>query len=253
MAQAKLQKKASAQGGSGKIARKSRPWLGPRPLRWLKRGFAALLILALLPVVLTLVYALPFVHPVSTLMLKDAVTFAGYDRRWVELEDVAPILVHSVTMSEDGQFCSHQGIDLGALNEVISDALDGEPVRGASTITMQSVKNLYLWQGRSYLRKVLEAPLAVIFDLILPKKRIMEIYLNIVEWGPGIYGIEAAAQHHFGRPASKLTARQAALLAVTLPNPIERNPAKPTRKLNQLASIIQKRAQAAGSHVACFK
>ncbi|MEZ5810100.1 MAG: monofunctional biosynthetic peptidoglycan transglycosylase [Rhizobiaceae bacterium] len=209
--------------------------------------------LAFLPVLLTVLYALPFVHPVSTLMLKDTVMMNDYERRWVELEDIAPVLVHSVTMSEDGQFCSHHGIDLGALNEVIGDALDGEPVRGASTIPMQTVKNLYLWQDRSYLRKALEAPMALMLDLILSKKRIMEIYLNIVEWGPGVYGAEAAARHHFGRPASKLTSRQAALLAVTLPNPIARNPARPTRKLNQLASIIQKRVRQASSHIACFK
>ena len=118
---------------------------------------------------------------------------------------------------------------------------------------MQTVKNLYLWDGRSYLRKALEAPLAVMFDLILPKTRIMEIYLNIAEWGPGIYGIEAAAQRHFGRSASKLTSRQAALLAVTLPNPIQRNPARPSKRLGRLASIVQKRVSQASSHIACFK
>lgn len=210
-------------------------------------------VVAFMPLLLTAIYALPFMHPVSTLMVKDKITLQGYDRRWVNLDEIAPALVYSVTMSEDGQFCSHRGIDFGALNEVIEDALDGEPVRGASTISMQSVKNLYLWQGRSYVRKALEAPLALMYDLILPKKRIMEIYLNIAEWGPGIYGIEAAAQHHFGRSAAKLTSRQAALLAVTLPNPIARNPAKPTRKLARLASIVQKRVRQASSHIACFK
>ncbi len=202
---------------------------------------------------LTAIYALPFVHPVSTLMVKDAVTFTDYDRRWVSLDDIAPVLVHSVAMSEDSRFCSHHGIDFDALNNVLEDALDGGPVRGASTIPMQTVKNLYLWQGRSYLRKIIEAPLALMFDLMLPKKRIMEIYLNIAEWGPGIYGIEAAAQHHFGRSAARLTSRQAALLAVSLPNPIVRNPAKPSKTLNRLASIVQKRVRQASSHIACFK
>ncbi len=235
-----------------KPARKKSRRSSPRIRLWLKRIAIALGVLAVLPVVLTVLYAVPFVHPVSTLMLKDVVTFNGYDRRWVDLENIAPVMIHSVTMSEDGQFCSHHGIDLAALNEVIVDALDGEPVRGASTISMQSVKNLYLWQGRSYVRKVIEAPLAVMFDLVLPKKRVMEIYLNIAEWGPGIYGIEAAARHYFKRSASKLTSRQAALLAVTLPNPHLRNPAKPTKKLNRLASIIQKRVRGATSHIACF-
>lgn len=243
--------KKPKSGARAKRSRKSR--VSPRLRKWLKRLGIAAGVIALLPILLTLLYAVPFVHPVSTLMLKDTVTLTKYDRRWVNLEDVAPVLVHSVAMSEDGQFCSHHGIDFGALNEVLEDALDGEPVRGASTITMQTVKNLYLWQGRSYLRKLLEAPLAVMFDLILPKKRIMEVYLNIAEWGPGIYGIEAASRHHFGRSAAKLTSRQAALLAVTLPNPILRNPAKPSRKLGRLASIIQKRVRGATSHIACFK
>ena len=208
---------------------------------------------ALVPVALTLLYLLPFVHPPSTLMMRDAVTLRGYDRQWVDLEDIAPVLVASVIMSEDGQFCSHRGIDWGALNEVLDGALAGESTRGASTIPMQTVKNLYLWQGRSFLRKVMEAPLALGFDAVTPKKRIMEIYLNIVEWAPGVYGAQAAAQHHFGVDAKDLTRRQAALLAVTLPNPHERDPAKPSRGLTRLAGLIEKRAQQAGSHIRCVR
>ncbi|MFZ1681360.1 MAG: monofunctional biosynthetic peptidoglycan transglycosylase [Rhizobiaceae bacterium] len=210
-------------------------------------------VLVAIPLILTLVYALPFVHPVSTLMAGDLVTLKGYDRRWVDMEEIAPVLVHSVIMSEDGQFCAHWGIDLRELGGVIDDAIDGEPVRGASTLTMQSVKNLFLWPGRSILRKLLELPMAVGYDLVLTKRRIMEIYLNVAEWGPGIYGIEAAARHHFGRSAKNLTARQAALLAVTLPNPIRRNPAKPTAALRKLAAVIERRAAQAGAYVGCVK
>ncbi len=210
-------------------------------------------VLATIPLILTLVYALPFVHPVSTLMAGDLVTLKGYDRRWVDMEEIAPVLIHSVIMSEDGQFCAHWGIDLRELGGVIDDAVDGEPVRGASTLTMQSVKNLFLWPGRSILRKLLELPMAVGYDLVLTKRRIMEIYLNIAEWGPGIYGIEAAARHHFGRSAKNLTARQAALLAVTLPNPVKRNPAKPTAALRKLAAVIERRAAQAGAYVGCVK
>jgi monofunctional biosynthetic peptidoglycan transglycosylase len=217
----------------------------------LGRIFVASFAIAMVPVVLTFLYLAPIVHPISTLMLRDLVTFEGYRREWVPLEEIAPVLVHSVIMSEDGQFCSHDGIDWAALNAVIDVALSGEPTRGASTIPMQTVKNLFLWQGRSFVRKALEAPLALGFDLVVPKRRIMEIYLNIVEWAPGVYGAEAAAQHHFGRSAKELTRRQAALLAVTLPNPHVRNPAKPTPGLNRLASIIERRAQQAGSHVRC--
>lgn len=118
---------------------------------------------------------------------------------------------------------------------------------------MQMVKNLFLWNGRSYLRKGLEFPLALIADAVLSKKRIMEIYLNIAEWGPGIYGIEAAARHYFKRSAAKLTARQAALLAVTLPNPALRNPAKPTRNMQRIARIVAGRAMRSGPYVTCVK
>lgn len=220
---------------------------------WLKRAAIVVLVLVFLPIALTVVYRIPAVHPVSTLMAKDLVTLQGYDRRWVDLDEIAPVLVHSVMMSEDGQFCAHNGVDWGALNEVIDNALEGEKTRGASTITMQSAKNLFLWSSRSYVRKGLEIPLAWYMNVVLPKRRVMEIYLNIAEWGPGIYGVEAAAQHHFGRSAAKLSRRQSALLAVTLPSPLKRNPAKPTRGLNRLAATIEKRARQAGAYIDCLK
>ena len=221
---------------------------------WLQRTIKIAVVLALLPIVLTILYLPPFVHPISTLMVKDLITFQGYDRRWVPLEDVAPVLAHSVIMSEDGQFCSHRGVDLGELKQVVDDAIAGEPTRGASTITMQTVKNLYLWpRPFETLRKVVELPIAVYFDLVMPKRRIMEIYLNIAQWGPNIYGIEAAAQHHFGRSAKNLTRRQAALLAVTLPNPITRNPARPGPGLRRLANLIERRAAQSGDYVDCLR
>lgn len=216
------------------------------------RAFLYLVALGLLPVVLTILYLPSFMHPVSTLMLKDLATFQGYDRQWVSIDDMSPVLVHSVIMSEDGQFCAHRGIDWAELNLVIDDAMAGEATRGASTITMQTVKNLYLWhRPLGTLRKIVELPLAVYTDLVMPKRRIMEIYLNIAEWGPGIYGAEAAAQHHFGRSAKELSRRQAALLAVTLPNPIARNPGKPGPGLRRLASIIERRASRSGAYVSC--
>ncbi|WP_367718741.1 monofunctional biosynthetic peptidoglycan transglycosylase [Nitratireductor sp. GISD-1A_MAKvit] len=223
-------------------------------MRWLVRRLAlVLVVLALIPAILTLVYRVPFVHPVSTLMMRDLAVFSGYDRRWKSLDEMGSLIQHSVMMSEDGRFCAHGGVDWAALNIVINDALSGEKPRGASTIPMQTVKNLYLWQGRSFIRKGLELPLAMYVDLVLPKRRIMEIYLNIVEWGPNIYGVEAAAQHYFGRSADRLTRRQAALLAVSLPNPLERNPARPSRGLNRLAANIEKRARKAGGYVGCLK
>ena len=162
------------------------------------------------------------------------------------------MLVQSVVMSEDGKFCSHAGIDWAALNAVIDSALDGEQTRGASTITMQTAKNLFLWPGRSFIRKGLEIPLAMWIDLVLPKHRIMEIYLNIAEWGDGIYGIETTSWIRFGRPASELTARQAALLTVALPNPHLRDPVNPGPGMQRLAGLIEARAAKSGGYVDCL-
>jgi monofunctional glycosyltransferase len=215
---------------------------------WRRRVAIGLVVLVCLPFVLTVLYLLPFIHPVSTLMLKDLATFSGYDRRWVSLDEVAPPLLHSMVMSEDGQFCSHHGVDLGELK-----AMEGELSRGASTITMQTVKNLYLWhRPLGSVRKVIELPLAVYVDLVMPKRRIMEIYVNIVELGPGIYGVEAAAQHHFGKSAKNLSRREAALLTAALPNPFLRNPSKPSAGMRRIAAIIERRARGAGDYVRCL-
>jgi monofunctional biosynthetic peptidoglycan transglycosylase len=236
----------------GMAARPMR-WNRTGAKRWMRRGIVAALVLAAIPAVLTILYLPYFVHPVSTLMLKDLATFSGYDRRWVSIDDVAPVLAHSVIMSEDGQFCFHRGIDLAELKGVVGDAMQGEATRGASTITMQTVKNLFLWsRPMASARKLVELPLAVYFDAVMSKRRIMEIYLNVAEWGPGIYGIEAAAQHHFGVSANRLTRRQAALLAVTLPNPIARNPSKPGHGLRRLAGLIERRAARSGAYVGCL-
>lgn len=221
--------------------------------RWIMRLVLAAVAVALLPFVLSLVYLAPATHPVSTLMIARAVTLQGYDRRWVPLEAMGTALPHSVMMSEDGQFCRHRGIDWGALNAVIEEALAGDKARGASTIPMQTVKNLFLWQGRSFVRKAIEAPLALYYDLVTPKHRILEIYLNIAEWGPNVFGAEAAARHHFGKSAKDLTHREAALLAVTLPNPRERDPAMPGPGLRRLAGTIEARAAKAGDYVGCLQ
>jgi monofunctional biosynthetic peptidoglycan transglycosylase len=191
-------------------------------------------------------------HPASTLMLGETLTGRAYERQWVAFDNIAPVLVQSVMMSEDGQFCIHAGIDWQALNLVIDDALEGEATRGASTIAMQTAKNLFLPPTRSVLRKALEIPMAMWMDMVWSKRRLMEIYLNIAEWAPGIYGIEAAAQAYFGVPSAKLSARQAALLAVTLPNPIKRNAANPSRSMNRLAGVIEKRAQQSGAYIKCL-
>ena len=211
----------------------------------------AIMVLAAIPLILTPLYALRSVHPVSTLMIWDEITARPALRDWVSIDDVSPVLLHSIIMSEDGQFCRHRGVDWGELRAVVDQALDGEETRGASTLTMQTVKNLFLWNDRSFIRKGLELPLALYFDLVLSKRRIMEIYVNIAEWDTGVYGIEAAAQHYFGKSASKLTAREAALITVSLPAPDLRSPANPSATMRKLARRVERLAQRSGSYVGC--
>lgn len=206
-------------------------------------------VLVLIPVILVPVYR--FVPPVSTLMIFDWVVRGGaIERTWIPFDEIAPTLVASVIMSEDGKFCSHHGVDWDELSKVL-DRSDDRP-RGASTLTMQSAKNLFLWPSRSYLRKAVEMPIALYADLIWGKRREMEIYLNVVEWGPGIFGAEAAARHYFNRAAKGLSPGQSALLAATLPNPSARDPAHPTVALQSLARTIAARARMSGAYIDCL-
>jgi len=222
-----------------------------RPSRFrriLRFGLKVAAVLALIPAVLVPVYVV--IPPISTLMIATRIAHGPIERDWVSFDEIAKVLVISVMVSEDGQFCAHRGVDWGALNEVLEDP-DG-PSRGASTIAMQTVRNLFLWTSPSYLRKGLEIPIALYADAIWTKRRTMEIYLNIAEWGPNIFGIEAAAQHHFSRSAKDLTASQSALLAVTLPNPRTRDPAKPSGMMRSLARTVAARARVAGDYVKCL-
>ncbi|WP_181459264.1 monofunctional biosynthetic peptidoglycan transglycosylase [Rhizobium sp.] len=232
------------------IHRRALVWLKGRSL--MMRIVLAIAALLVLPYALIFLYVLPFIHPVSTLMLRDLALLRGYDRQWVSIDQISPVLVQSVMMSEDGQFCFHGGVDWGEMRMLVTDTLRGEATRGGSTIPMQTAKNLFLWNSRSFVRKAMELPLAVTADFVWSKRRLMEIYLNIAEWGPGIYGIEAAARYHFKVPASKLTSRQAALLAVSLPNPIDRNAGKPGRGLRSLAGVIERRARSSGEYIRCI-
>jgi monofunctional biosynthetic peptidoglycan transglycosylase len=186
-------------------------------------------------------------------MLARWVTGKRVERTTVPLEAVAPVLARSVIASEDGRFCSHRGIDLSELRAAWEDAEDISEVRGGSTITQQAAKNLFLWGGRSYVRKALEFPLALWMDLVLPKRRIMEIYLNIAEWGPnGEFGAEAGARHAFGKPAANVTAGEAALLAAMLPNPKRRSAKAPRPGVRRVAGIVQTRAARSGPIDACL-
>ncbi len=208
------------------------------PFRLLARGivWAGLALLALF-IGLVALYA--SVRPVSTLMLARTIEGKGYQRIYAPLRTIAPTALATVIASEDASFCDNDGVDWGALHEVLSGAGKHGPSRGASTITMQTAKNLFLWPGRSVIRKGIEIPMALVLGKAWPKARTLEIYFNIAEWGDGLYGIEAAAERYFHKSASQLNPHEAALLATSLPNPLERNPAHPTPLQRRLAGWLE--------------
>jgi monofunctional glycosyltransferase len=202
-----------------------------------------LLAAVLLPYVLTPLYRVG--HPVSMLMAWRWLEGAPVSRQWIDLPAISPYLPRAVVAAEDAQFCKHHGIDWGALREVINDAEEGEALRGASTITQQVAKNLFLWPIPGPIRKLLEFPLAIWIDYVLPKQRILEIYLNIAELGPsGQFGAEAGSVYAFGHSAASLSSREASLLAAILPNPVARSARNPRPGVRRLAGIHAARAQA---------
>lgn len=221
--------------------------MGVRVFKWL--AGAAILVATLLA---AWIVADTVLHPRSTLMLARDLAGKPVDRRWIALGDVSPTLVSAVILSEDGQFCRHRGVDWSSLRDVVRHGR-GAPSRGASTLTMQVVKNLFLWPGRSYLRKAIEIPLALLLNVVWSKKRVMETYLNIAELGDGVFGVEAASQAAFGTSAATLTARQAALLATSLPNPFLRRAGKPNRLHRALANRILSFLPDADAHTLCLR
>ena len=171
-------------------------------------------------------------------------TGSRVQRIYVPIGRMAPSLPLTVIIAEDGTFCRNRGVDFSAIREALHQAdEDFQEARGGSTITQQTVKNLFLWQGRSFIRKALEVPLALWMNLVLPKRRVLEIYLNIAEWGPnGEFGAEAGARYAFGKSARELTPRQAAELAAILPNPVHRSARVPSQQLRKLAGVYERRA-----------
>jgi monofunctional biosynthetic peptidoglycan transglycosylase len=204
-----------------------------------------ILLVLLAPYALAVAYRV--VDPPSTLMLWRQVTGQRVVRIWVPLAQMAPTLPAAVVAAEDASFCRNSGIDFGELRDALSDVDDIDDlgvVRGGSTISQQAAKNLFLWPGRSIVRKILEAPLALWLNIVLPKRRLLEIYLNIAEWGPnGEFGAEAGARRAFGHGARELTLPQAALMAAVLPNPRRRDARNPSPGLRRLAGIYQGRAR----------
>lgn len=222
------------------------------PLHRLARG-ALWAILALVALFLGLVALYAFVRPISTLMAARTIEGKSYQRVYAPLKTIAPAALAAVTVSEDAGFCDNDGVDWGSLRGVLNGAGKRGPSRGASTITMQTAKNLFLWPGRSVIRKGLEIGMALVMDKAWSKGRTLEIYLNIAEWGDGLYGIEAAAQRYFRKSASQLDAHEAALLATSLPNPIRRNPARPSAMQRRLAASLEERARGSSDLMKCLR
>jgi monofunctional biosynthetic peptidoglycan transglycosylase len=238
MAEAGALKRRRARGASRRV----------RARRLVRRLALVVAVLLALPFLLIPLYR--FVDPpVTNVMLVKALGGAGIDKTWVDIDRISPSLVRAVIASEDQRFCEHHGIDWVEVQNALDDE-DGR-FRGASTITMQTVKNLFLWTGRSWFRKALEAPLALYAELFLSKRRIMEIYLNIVEWDVGVYGAEAAAGLYFRVPAAKLSATQAARLAAVLPSPASRDAAAPGPGTARIARRIAARAASLGDAAGC--
>ncbi len=228
-------------------ARKRAGWTLRDVLRWLRRG-----VLGVVGVFVFFVVLFTFINPVMTpYMIAESWRHGGVSRDWVDLEDMAPDMARAAVAAEDANFCLHWGFDIHA----IRSALDEGAGRGASTISQQVVKNVFLWQGRSWARKALEALMTPIVELVWTKRRIVEVYLNVAETGKGIFGVEAAAQAYFGTSAAELRPAQAALIASALPDPKGRNPARPSGFLRQRAAQIAEGAATirADGRSACFE
>ena len=204
-------------------------WLR-RILRWAVRG-----VLLLAAMILAWIVAYRFIDPPGGIyMLQEWRRVGTIQHEWVPIEAIAPVMARSVIAAEDANFCRHNGFDLDAIRAALAEGTG----RGASTLTQQVVKNVFLWHGRSWLRKALEAAITPVVELFWTKRRIVEVYLNVAEFDEGVFGVGAAARHHFDTTAADLSARQAALLAAVLPAPQTRDAARPSDFLNQRARAI---------------
>lgn len=221
-----------------------------RPYRWLRKWLLRGVLAAIALVVFMIVTYSVINPPTTPYIVSEGVRLGDIDRQWIPLDEVAPVMARSVVAAEDANFCLHWGLDLDAIVEA---AEDGN--RGGSTISQQVVKNVYLWHGRSWLRKGLEALMTPAVELVWSKRRIIEVYLNVVEFDEGIFGIEAASQHYFGVPPSDLSATQAARLAAILPSPKTRSASRPTQYLRKRAASIASGAATiqADGRAKCFQ
>jgi monofunctional biosynthetic peptidoglycan transglycosylase len=231
MANTPRSSKATRAGTDAPVpAEEAKRPLPRRVLRWAGRAIAAIGAAFLF---LILLFAV--VPPPTTLyMASESFRLGGVERDWVGGDQIAPVMFRSVVAAEDANFCLHWGFDLAEIRRAVEQGSN----RGASTITQQVVKNVFLWHGRNWARKAMEAVMTPVVELVWTKRRVLVVYLNVAEFGEGIFGVEAAAQHYFGIPAAKLSPTQAARLAAVLPNPKERNPARPSGSLRKRAAAI---------------
>jgi monofunctional biosynthetic peptidoglycan transglycosylase len=208
---------------------------------WVRRLLLAFLgVTVVVPVLLILLAR--FIPPVLTpLMLETWITDGSITREWMPLDAISPNLVRAVIASEDDKFCSHYGFDFEAIDKALANNADGGRLKGASTISQQTAKNLFLSQNRTWVRKGIEAYLTALIEALWPKRRIMEAYLNIVEWGPRRFGAEAAAQANFRKPAAKLSVDEAARLATILPSPLTYRADKPGPYVVRQSAVIAAR------------
>ncbi|KEJ90726.1 monofunctional biosynthetic peptidoglycan transglycosylase [Sulfitobacter donghicola] len=192
------------------------------------------------------------VNPPSTAyMFGESRRLGGVDQEWVPLEEIAPVMARAAVAAEDANFCDHWGFDVKAIRSAIAQGSN----RGASTISQQTVKNVYLWHGRTWVRKALEAGITPLVEAVWPKRRILEVYLNVAEFDEGVFGVEAAARHYFGIGPEDLTARQASQLAAVLPSPKRRSASRPTAALKKRAAQIRSGAATikADGRADCFE
>ncbi len=225
---------------------------GRTRFRIIKIVLAALTAVLLLPAALTLLYR--EVPPRFTPLMLIRGGDVQYE--WVSMKQIAPVLARSVLTAEDENFCNHRGFDTKALQKAIDQYLDEDEertLRGGSTISQQTAKNVFLWPARTWLRKGLETWLTFYLEALWPKARIMEMYLNVVEWAPGVYGAQAAARHHFQKDAARLTAHEAALLAAVLPNPRRWNASNPGPYVQGRSETLQVRAARIGTLASCLR
>lgn len=223
-----------------------------RPLRWLRRMLLrVLLICAALLVLAVLAYRV--IDPPTTWYMWSEGRRLGHpvEQVWVDADRVAPAMLRSVVAAEDANFCTHWGFDVNAIRAAIEDGGN----RGASTISQQVVKNAYLWQGRNWTRKALEAVITPLMEAFWSKRRILEVYLNVAEFDEGVFGVGAAAEHYFGVSASELSATQAARLAAILPDPKGRSAARPSGYVQRRAGSIRDGAATIerDGRAACFE